>query len=176
MNNGMVESRTEVEELKKKLGDLTLSKNALETQLSDTVRSQQTCQDKITNLLNDNSQLVTERDSLASTVKTQNGEIVEVKKAMAEIKEKGEEVAKSLGEEKETLAKELSEVKESLSVLEDESLKLFEEGYHECCSRAEARSLDMEPYKFENYLADLKERVKKGVEETVNLDNWRSCR
>lgn len=176
MNNGMVESRTEVEELKKKLGDLTLSKNALETQLSDTVRSQQTCQDKITNLLNDNSQLVTERDSLASTVKTQNVEIFEVKKAMAELKEKGEEVAKSLGEEKETLAKELSEVKESLSILEDESLKLFEEDYHECCSRAEACSLDMEPDKFENYLADLKERVKKGVEETVNLDNWRSCR
>lgn len=167
MSNGAMENRDEVKKLKKKLDELTLSKCALETQLSDMVRGQQTCQDKITILLNDNSRLVTECDSLATTVKTQNGEIVEVKKTMAELKEKGDEVAKNLTEEKDALVKELGEVKETLSVLEDESLKLFEEGYRECCSRVEARGLDIEPDKFENYLVDLKERIRKGVEESA---------
>lgn len=64
--------------------------------------------------------------------------------------------------------KELGEVKESLSTLEDESLKLFEESYRECCGRAKSRGLNMEPDKFENYLADLKERIRKGVTESTN--------
>lgn len=64
------------------LDELTLSKGILEKQLSDMDRSIQTCQEKNSSLFHDNSRLVTECDSLASTVKTQNGEVAEVKKAI----------------------------------------------------------------------------------------------
>lgn len=72
-----------MEELRKKWDDLVFFKGTLKSQLSDMVRQQQTCQDKISSLLTKNSRLVTECDSLDVTVKTRNGELVEVKKNMA---------------------------------------------------------------------------------------------
>lgn len=72
-----------MEELRKKWDDLVLFKGTLKSQLSDMVRQQQTCQDKIFSLLTKNSRLVTECDSLSVTVKTRNGELVKVKKNMA---------------------------------------------------------------------------------------------
>lgn len=60
--------------MRRKLDEVVLSKRALDSQMSDMVRQQQTCQDKISSLLRENSRLVTECDSLAVTIKTQNRE------------------------------------------------------------------------------------------------------
>lgn len=101
-----------------------------------------------------NSRLVTEYDSLDVTIKTQNGEMAEVKKVKVELETKHSEAVKIL-EEDENLKKELGETKDALGDLDEESIKLFEEGYRECWGRGEARALDMEPDKFEVYLGEL---------------------
>lgn len=72
---------------------------------------------------------------------------------------------KQLIEEKENLKKELDETQATLGQLEEESIRLFEEGYRECWGRGEARGLDMESNKFETYLGELKEKIKDGVQE-----------
>lgn len=59
-------------------------------------------------------------------------------------------------------------MKTALETLEDESIKLFKEGQCECWGRGGARGLDLEPDKFENYLGELKENIRKGVSESGN--------
>lgn len=132
------------------------------------VHQQQTNDDKIYSLLNENSRLVTESDVLAVTVKTQNGEILELKKAISESDFNHDEVVKALNEDRDNLKKELEDTKVSLADLEDESLKLFEEGYRECWGRSEARGLDMNPDRLVAYLGELKERIRKGTSDAAN--------
>lgn len=47
-------------------------------------------------------------------------------------------------------------------------LSYSEEGQCECWGRGGARGLDLEPDKFENYLGELKENIRKGVSESGN--------
>lgn len=162
---GLAGQFLEVEGLKKKLEDLTVSESSLRNQLSDMTRQHQTDQDKISSVLSENSRLITESDALAATVKTQNGELVEARRALSELDLKHSEAVRSFCDEKDNLKKELEETKVALGDLEEESLKLFEEGYRECWSRGDARGLDMEPDKYETYLGEVKDRIKKGVGE-----------
>lgn len=109
---------------------------------------------------------MTECDALAVTVKTQNEDLVEVRKLLKESEATHEEYERSFKEEKENLQKELMDVKTSLGQLEDEYLKLFKEWYRECWGRGEARGLDMEPDKFETYLGEVvKKKIKKGAHD-----------
>lgn len=156
----------EVVSLKHKLDDMEISKGALQSELADMVRQHQKNRDKISSLLSKNSRLVTESDALAATVKTQNGDFVSARKSIEELEASHKEAMKLIGEEKEDLKRSLEETKSTLGQLEEESLKLFEEGYRECWSRGEARGLDMEPDKFEAYLGELQGRIRKGVQES----------
>lgn len=54
-----------MEKLRRGVDELAISKGDLEGQLSDMLRQYLTCQDKISNLLYENSGLVSECDSLA---------------------------------------------------------------------------------------------------------------
>lgn len=98
----------ELEMLKKKLDAVEISKGSLQTQLSDMVRQHQTDQDEISSLLSKNSRIVTECDGLAVTVKTQNGNLADARKAMEDLNTKHEEVVKLLVEEKGDLKRELA--------------------------------------------------------------------
>lgn len=144
---------------------LEIFEGALRTQLSDMVRQHQTDQDKISSLTSENSRLVTECDALATTVKTWNGSLVEAKKSIEELDVKHGEDMETLKKEKDELDNELKETKVSLGQLEDESLKLFEEGYRECWGRVKSRGLDVESDSFETYLGELKGRIKEGTRD-----------
>lgn len=163
--SGLEAENSEVHSLKKRLSGMEISESVLRGQLSKMVRRQQTNRDKISSLLSDNSRLVTECDALAVTVKAHNGDLVDTRKTIEELGVTHGKAMRLLEEENERLKVEMEETKGALGQLKDESLKLFEEGYRECWGRGEARGLDMEPDKFEAYLGELKEKIKKGVHD-----------
>lgn len=163
--SGLLFENSELENLKKELAEMVISKESLQSELSEMVRQHQTNQEKITSLLSNNSRLVMECDALAVTVMTQNGDLANIKKSKKELETGHKEVVKQLTEENENLKKELDETQATLGQLEEESIRLFEEGYRECWGRGEARGLDMESNKFETYLGELKEKIKDGVQE-----------
>lgn len=161
--SGLEAENSEVYSLKKRLSEMETSESVMRGQLSEMVRQHQTDQDKISSLLSENSRLVTECDALAVTVKTHNGDLVNARKTIEEHGVTHRKPMRLLEEEKESLRVELEETKGALGQLEDESLKLFEKGYRECRGWCESRGLDMELDKFETYLGELKEKIKKGV-------------
>lgn len=98
-----------------------------------------------------------------------------MKKTKLELETKYDGVVKNFKEDIEKLNKELDETKKALGDLEDESIKLFGEGYREYWGRGAARGMDMEPDKFEVYLGELKERIKNGVSATENPQVMETC-
>lgn len=126
---GVGEELELVYRLRGEIDELSTVKTAMALRLSNMSRQLHTTSGKISSLLSENSGLVSECKSLSTTIKSQVVNISEANQSIAQLKVDHEVDLKMVILEKDEIKKELVGVREDFTTLEEESLKLFEEGY-----------------------------------------------